>query len=170
MREIRATQEQEAAPLNEADNAWGTIIQRRRERIIKFALLWAVSENPADPELSVAGVSWARQVVAYAEAGHRVLRGRVVPLGQRAQEEREVTDRVLSWLRQKCAGGKSVELRDLMRSLNLPKAIAVTAVNTLIGQDRVQASGTVDKKPVVDLEEVPAKGGRKITLRLRANQ
>jgi Toprim domain len=170
LREIRATQEREAAPLNEADNAWGTIIQRRRERIVKFALLWAVSENPADPELSVAGISWARGVVAYAEAGHRVLRGGVVPLGQRAQEEREVTDRVLSWLRQKCAGGKSVELRELMRSLNLPKAIAVTAVNTLIGQDRVQASGTVDRRPVVDLEEVPARGGRLIALRLGANR
>jgi hypothetical protein len=165
LREIRATQEQEAAPLNQADNAWGSIIQRRRERIIKFALLWAVSENPADPELTVAGISWASGVVGYAEAGHRALRGCVVPLGQRAQEEREVTDRVLSWLRQKCAGGKCVELRALMRSLNLPKAIAVAAVNTLIGQGRVLASGIVDKRQIADLEEVPAKGGRGITLR-----
>jgi hypothetical protein len=170
VREIRATQEREAAPLNEADNAWGSVVQRRTERIIKFSLLWSASENPADPELSVAGISWACGVVAFAEAGHRALRGRVVPLGQRAQEEREVTDRVLNWLRQKCTGGKSVELRELMRSLNLPKAIAVTAINTLIGQDRVQASGSVDKRQIEDLEEVPTKGGRRITLRLRANQ
>ena len=167
LREIRASQEREAAPLNEADNAWGSVIQRRRERIIKFALLWAVSENPADPEITAEGVHWACRVVAYAEAGHRALRGRVVPLGQRAQEEREVADRVLSWVRQKCAGGKSVELRDLMRALNLPKHVAVAVVNTLIAQGLVLASGTVDKQHVEDIEEVPAKGGRLITLRLK---
>jgi hypothetical protein len=77
---------------------------------------------------------------------------------------------VLNWLRQKCAGGKSVELRNLMRSLSLPKAIAITTVNTLIAQDRVQASGFVDKRVILDLEEVPAEGARKITLGLRPNQ
>jgi hypothetical protein len=51
------------------------------------------------------------------QAGHRALRGRLIPLGQRAQEEREVTSRVLDWLRQKCVGEKSVVLRDLLRSL-----------------------------------------------------
>src|SRR5262245_6746792 len=167
LRETRANQELEAAPLNEADNAWGSIIQRRTERIIKFALLWAVSENPADPELSVAGVRWASQVVACGEVGHRGLRGRLVPLGQRAQEELEITDRAERWVAGKCSDRKRVGLGDFSRTLNLPKAIAFAVVNNLIGQGKVTASGYVDKQHVVDMEEVPAKGGRKITLRLK---
>src|SRR5262249_32506961 len=142
----------------------------RRQRIIKFALLWAASENPADPELTVVGISWASGIVGYAEAGHRTLRGRVVPLGQRAQEEREVTDRVMRWLTQKCEDGKSVELRGLMRALNLSKVIAVTVLTTLIAQGRVQASGVIDGHHIPDLEEIPARGGRGITLRLRSTQ
>ena len=58
-------------------------------------------------------------------------------------------------------------LRDFSRTLNLPKAIAFAVVNNLIGQGKVTASGYVDKQHVVDMEEVPAKGGRKITLRLK---
>src|SRR5262249_39992887 len=64
----------------------------------------------------------------------RGLRGRLVPLGQRAQEEREITDRAERWLADKCSDGKSVVLRDFSRTLNLPKATAVAVVNNLIGR------------------------------------
>jgi hypothetical protein len=154
------------------DDPWSSVIQRRMERVVKFALLYAISEGfdkmpLAAPMLSVGSVKWASRVVAFAEASHSAIRGQLVSLGQRAQEERELSGRVLSWLREKCKGGKVVRLRDLLRALSLPKDAALTAVNTLIAQDRVLASGTVDGKYVPDLTEVPISGAREVDLRLR---
>jgi hypothetical protein len=169
---LRQRQEEDARPFVMRDDPWSSVIQRRMERVVKFALLYAISEAfdqtpPDDLMLSLEGVKWAAKVVAFAEASHSAIRGQLVSLGQRAQEERELSGRVLSWLREKCKGGKVVRLRALSRALSLPKDAALIAVNTLIAQDRVLASGTVDGKYVPDLTEVPIRGAREVDLRLR---
>jgi hypothetical protein len=99
IKDLRGEQAKEADKADSEGSPWGPFIRRRIEHVIKFAMLWAISENPTAPAITMAALEWAIRVVAYKEAGHIALRSTHLTLGERSEEARVIRDRILEKVR-----------------------------------------------------------------------
>ncbi len=131
----------------QGDHAAAAAYGKTFEKAEKFALLYAVAENPEAPALTVAGFEWAWRLVTTSTAA---LFERVRHLVARTDHERNV-NRVLALLRER---GGSVPVRELCRKFkDLKPADLQSALETLrngeLAEVRIVRTRTNPRKDLV---------------------
>jgi hypothetical protein len=154
--EMLRAQSAEASRLDQQGEAWASVVNRRTEHVIKLAMLWAISADPAKPVITHQAINWAASVVAYKEEAFSGIRAKFVTLSQRSEEGRVLRAKIVEALKVEQAKHRrdshwsGMRFRDLMRYLKLDRDEAAKEVNNLITQELILAFDREGKS----LEEV----------------
>lgn len=124
------------------DSIGKAIWTRTLELVRKLALIYAVSENLAEPKISLAGVRWAWELYKKSTERLLVMANRYLYM----DEEEETTQLMLDFI--KGAKSKGVNHSAVSRALHLSKDKTVKHIETLIARDEVvpfkgQKGGTI---------------------------